>query len=195
MEFNSVLRKRRSVRKFLPGQMTEPELDEILLAGISAPIGSNLYKDIHITVVQDKDIMLKMSLANDARMKDSKIAEEIMGYYASGEKEKPAPLPFFGAPTVIVVSHRAQTLQPGIEYANVTSVVQTMHLAATSLGIGSVYIWGIFEAMRLNPKLDYTGLLKLPGNFSPLMGLVVGYPAKPLNEQEIKPDRIPVNYI
>jgi len=195
MEFNKVLRERRSTRKYSSEQITKAELDEILLAGINAPIGSNLYKDIHITVIQDKDVMAKMCAAANLRLKDRAVYEKLAGEIIAGGKELPQPIPFYGAPTVIIVSHRAQTIQPGIEYANVTSVVHTMHLAATNLGLGSVYVWGILESMRLNPELDRTALLNLPDDFFPLMGLMVGYPANPLVEQDFIPEKIPVNYI
>ncbi|MDR2356984.1 MAG: nitroreductase family protein, partial [Oscillospiraceae bacterium] len=158
MEFNEILKKRRSCRKFADAQITKAELDEILLAGINAPVGSNLCRDIHITVVQDRNVLEALCAASNKRLQDRatlrKLTEEI-----DSEKDTPTAVPFYGAPTVVIVSHRTQDLQPGIEYANVTSVVQTMHLAATNIGLGSVYVWGILEAMRLFPELDNSALL------------------------------------
>ena len=52
-----------------------------------------------------------------------------------------------------------------------------MHLAATALGLGSVFMWGSLEAMRVIPELDNTSILNLPEGFEPLIGLAVGYPA------------------
>jgi nitroreductase len=194
MDFNEVLKKRRSCRKFGNGQIAKAELDEILLAGINSPVGSNLCRDVHITVVQDKNVLEALCAASNKRLQDrvtlKKLTEEI-----DSEKDTPTMVPFYGAPAVIIVSHRKQDLQPGIEYANVTSVVHTMHLAATNIGLGSVYVWGILEAMRLFPELDNSALLNLPDGFSPLMGLMVGYPVKPPPERELKKDKIAVNYI
>ena len=195
MEFNDILRKRRSTRRFSSTQVKQEDLDDILLAGLSAPIGSNLNRDIHITVLQDADIMQKLCAAQEVRMKDRDLARKIKGDVVSAGNEQPVPLPFYGAPTVIIVSHRAQTIQPGIEYANATSVVHTMHLAATAQGLGSVYVWGIFEAMRMNPEMDCTSLLKLPDAFSPLMGLMVGYPDKPLAIRDIDEKKFPIVYL
>ena len=60
MEFKKVLEMRQSTRKFLDKQISEEELEIILRAGNHAPIGSALYEDIHITVVQDQEILLKL---------------------------------------------------------------------------------------------------------------------------------------
>jgi nitroreductase len=199
MEFDKVLKMRRSCRKFRDAEITKAELDAILLAGCSAPVGSNLYRDVHITVIQDKTVLEKLSAATVRRMQDPLMREKmkkIIGEMAERAQEAaPAVIPFYGAPAVIIVSHRNQDLQPGIEYANVTSIIQTMHLAATNMGLGSVFIWGILESMRIYPDLDKSALLNLPDGFSPLMGLSVGYPVKPLEERGLKQDNIAVNFI
>ena len=70
-----------------------------------------------------------------------------------------------------------------------------MHLAATDLGLASVFMWGSLEAMRIYPRFDHTDLLQLPENFEPLLGLAVGYPEKPLKEKELRKDKIEVNYL
>lgn len=106
------------------------------------------------------------------------------------EAVKRTPDPFYGAPAVIFVSHRKQELQPGIEYANAAGIVTAMHLAATALGLGSVYIWGVLEAMRVYPQFDHTDLLQLPEGFEPLLGLAIGHAAvqalpRPLTDTKI----------
>jgi nitroreductase len=94
---------------------------------------------------------------------------------------------------VIFVSHRNQTVQPGIEFANAACVVYSMHLAATELGLGSVFMWFALESMRELPELDHSRLLNLPDGFAPLMGIAVGHPAKPLRARPLNPDKISVN--
>ncbi|MDR2443663.1 MAG: nitroreductase family protein [Deltaproteobacteria bacterium] len=195
MEFNTVLRLRRSVRKFQERQVEQAVLNEILKAGQSAPIGSNLYRDLHLTILKDRLIMKSLYAAQEKQLQDTVFADKVVKEVLNSGNDPPTRVPFYGAPVVIDVSHRLQELQPGIEIANVTSVVQTMHLAATNLGLGSVYVWGIFESMRMHPELDQTSLLNLPENFRPLMGLMLGYPAKPLIERDIKVNRIRVNIV
>lgn len=88
-----------------------------------------------------------------------------------------------------------QELQPGIDWANITSVTSLMHLEATNLGLGSVFMWGALESMRLFPELDHTSVLELPEGFVPLIGLAVGYPAKPLEPRKKHHEPISVNFV
>ena len=195
MDFDEVLRKRRSTRTYLDEPLKAEEIDAVLLAGANAPIGSNLIRDVHLTVLTDKAVMSLLCDAADLRHSDQEYYQKVAGEIIAAGKERPHNKPFYGAPAVIIVSHRRQDLQPGIEYANVTSVVHTMHLAATSLGLGSVYVWGILEAMRLNPELDRTSALGLPPDFEPLMGLMLGRPKLPLKDRPLTPGKLPVNYV
>ncbi len=104
MEFEKVLQLRQSTQKYLPKQISDDHLQALLDVANRVPVGSKLYKDIHLTVVQNQEIL-------------------------------------YDSPMVIFVSHRKQELQPGIEWANVASVVNEMHLTATNMGLGSVYMW------------------------------------------------------
>lgn len=195
MDFDEVLRRRRSNRKFTDEQINKAELDKLLLAGCSAPVGSNLYRDLHMTVVQDKQILHALHTAFGRRLRDREAMKKIAGAMPRTARDASAILPFYGAPTVIILSHRRQELQPGIEYANTACVAMTMHLAAVNLGLGSVLAWGVFEAMRLYPELDNSALLGLPAGFVPLMGLMVGYPAEPPGERDLDPKKIAVDFI
>ena len=195
MDFNEVLRRRRSTRVFLDEPVTRAELDEVLLAGLNAPVGSNLIGDVAVTVLTDRKVMAELCRAFDKRREDKAFMEKAAGGIVRAGSERPHRLPFYGAPVVIIVSHRVQDFQPGIEYANATSLVHTMHLAATNLGLGSVYVWGILEAMRDFPELDRTDLLNLPENFKPLMGLMLGRPKVPLKERAMRPDKLAVNHV
>ena len=192
MEYFEVLRLRQSNRKFTPEQISVQQLSDLLLSANAAPTGSNLYKDIHLTVVQDKEVLKKLSQASDKRREDTERMKQILGESAL---TRPRREPFCGAPTVIFVSHRKQDAQPGIEFANAMCVAYSMHLAATDLNLGSVLIWGIIEAMREIPELDNTALLNLPDNFEPLMGLAVGYSEAELTARDINPSKMTVNYI
>ena len=198
MEFEKLLRMRQSTRKYQDIQISEEQLQKIIDAGNRAPIGSNLYKDVHLTIVQDQKVLLKLCEAAWKRFSTKQKAEEIAGDTLDKSDNSPSekrPNLFYGAPTVIFVSHRKQDLQPGIEWANVTSVVDQMHLAATDLGLGSVYMWSALESMRMIPELDHAELLQLPEDFEPLIALAVGYPAKELEELELRHQPFECNWI
>ncbi|ACL20188.1 nitroreductase [Desulfitobacterium hafniense DCB-2] len=96
---------------------------------------------------------------------------------------------------MIFVSHRKQNLQPGIEFANVTCIAYSMHLAAACLGLGSVFIWGSLEAMREIPELDNTAVLNLPDDFEPLLGIAIGHPEQKFKARDLRTDKLAINYL
>ncbi|MBR6812538.1 MAG: nitroreductase family protein [Oscillospiraceae bacterium] len=195
MEYFELLKKRHSVRKFTGEPVSDEQIECILKAANAAPVGSNLYKDIHLTVVKDRDLLYRFAEAARYRMKDKETMREITKTIPGQGTQKKEMDPFYGAPVVIFVSHRRQTLQPGIEYCNVASVVLAMHLAAADLGLGSVFMWGSMEAMRIYPQFDRTDLLKLPENFEPLLGIAIGYSAMEPKERDLTTEKIGINRI
>ena len=196
MEFEEVLRSRQSTRKYLAKQISDGQLQALLEAANRSPVGSKLYRDIHLTVVQNQEILLKLCEAAWERFSSRQKVEEIAGETLDKTETKEIRINlFYDAPTVIFVSHRRQTLQPGIEWANAASVVNEMHLAATDMGLGSVYMWGALESMRMIPEKDHTALLELPEGFEPLIALAVGYPAEELRERPVSHEMITTNYI
>jgi nitroreductase len=196
MDFIEILRSRRSTRKFTEERISKEELSEILLAANAAPIGSNLYENIHLTVVQSRDVLDKLGQAGSKIWADKARLNKLLGSYKPEADKPDVPHdPFHGARTVIVVSHRKQDVQPGIEYCNVACVVYSMHLATVNLGLGSVFMWFPFESMRVMPELDHTDLLSLPDDFEPLLGLAVGHLSGALPVRNLSTDKISRNTI
>lgn len=198
MELKNILELRQSTRSFTDQPLTEDQIRQLLLAANRAPIGSSMYQDIHLTVVQDQDILLQLCQAAWERFSSREKMKEIAGEAADrtpDDSPQAKPNLFYGAPVVIFVSHRKQTVQPGIEYSNAACVVNQMHLAATDMGLGSCYMWGALESIRMLPHLDNTHLLQLPKDFEPLIGLAVGYPQQPLDKPTYSHKPMSVNYI
>jgi nitroreductase len=198
MNYLDLLKQRSSTRKFSSEQISEHELSIILLAANGAPVGSNMYRDIHLTVVQNRETLDKLAQAAVRRSVDKKRMKEIVGdteFKIDDEKTVKAHDPFYGAPTVIFVSHRNQNIQLGIEYSNAACVVFSMHLATVELGLGSVFMWHTLESMREIPELDNSHLLKLPDGFSPLLGIAIGHPVKEPKIRELRADKINTDYI
>lgn len=194
MDFSQLLSLRQSTRKFRQEPLPRQELQKIIDAANRAPIGSNRYEDIHLTVMEDQRKLLQLCEAAWKRFSSRAKIRDIAGDTASDDAPAKINL-FYDAPAVIFVSHRRQTAQPGIEWANVAVVATIMHLEATNLGLGSVFMWGALESMRLFPELDYTSVLELPDDFVPLLGLAIGYPSKPLEANKKHHPPFAVNFV
>ena len=196
MEFLELLASRSSCRKCTDEPVSREDLHHILLAANAAPIGSNRTEDIHLTVVENRAVLDQLSIAMQRRMQDkaamSNITEKVRDENAKSFKKID---PFYGAPTVIFISHRKQDVQPGIEYSNVTTVASMIQLAATELGLGSVFMWGSLEAMRMYPEYDNTAVLNLPEGFAPLLGVAIGHKAMEKASKELTADTFSINYL
>jgi nitroreductase len=176
MEFGDVLKLRRSTRKFSNGDLTEAEIDAILAAGEAAPTGSALYKNVHLTVLRDRELIQALAGPAEERKKDPEVQKALAaaGVDLKARASQSSGPAFYGAPVVYIVSHRKLPAAPGITFCNAAIVAYTMHLAATDRGLGSVLIWGILEAVRLRPELGLYEKLGLPEDFEPLLGVVAG---------------------
>ena len=198
MDFFELMKRRTSSRKFTAEELTAEEIDQILNAGMRAPVGSNRYKDLHMTVVQDRMLLQKLSEAAVIRRSNTEEMARIINNVSNAEEileQANAYDPFYHAPAVIFVSHRKQDLEPHIEWCNVASVVLAMHLATVEMGLGSCFMWFALDSMRRMPEMDHTDLLGLPENFEPLLGLAIGHIEKPLEERQIPENRIGITRI
>ena len=198
MDYYELLKKRTSSRKFTDEALSEEEIAKILEAGALAPVGSNRYKDLHFTVVQDKEVLRKLAEASLIRRSNTKEMAAIINNVSNADEileQSNAYDPFYHAAAVIFISHRKQDLEPHIEWCNVASVTLAMHLATVELGLGSCFMWFALDSMRRIPELDHSNLLNLPEDFEPLLGLAVGHIEKPLPDRSIDTGRIARNDI
>ena len=79
-----------------------------------------------------------------------------------------------------------------IEYCNVACAIENMTLCATSLGLGSVYLWGFLKKLRKHPEV--VAVLGLPEGYTVLSALAVGPAPEPVAPHEPK-GRIEVDYL
>ena len=198
VDFFDLIRIRQSVRHFKDEQISQGDLAAILLAANSAPVGSNMNRNTHLTVVQRRDVLDRLSEAAYKRYEDKVMMRKLTEALA-GDIDVDAHVknfdPFYGAPTVIFVSHKKDDPQPGIEFANSMCVAYTMHLAAADLGLGSVFMWFALESMREFPEMDNSHILEQPEGFEPLIGIAIGYPERELKTRDIRPDKFTSNYL
>ena len=149
---------RKSTRAYGPQPVSEEALDAILKAGFAAPVAMARYDSLHITVVQDEDLIRQI---ND-------LTAELF-FRRTGTRKNTD----FGARTLLFVSTAQGDLPPEMAHANVGIVVENMVLAATDLGIDSVILGGAPRAMAPIPELVRS--LGAPEGFKPILGIALGY--------------------
>lgn len=164
MDTSKALASRKTVRRFKSQQITEIELDTILRAGGSAPVGMGEYASLHLTVIQKKDLLERIS----------KSAGSLTG---NTEMDM-----MYGAPTLVIVSAKENRTIPNIQYLNTGCVMENMLLAATDLGIGSAYLVGILTAFG---NAELLKELNLPADFHPVSAAAFGYPDEAFREEEM----------
>ena len=173
MQTLEAIEKRVSVRKFKSEQISEENLQKILKAGMSAPVGSGAYDSLHITVCQNMDIL------NQVGDMVSDMVEKMLGKRMDKN---------FGAPTCIFVSAKPG-MMPGIEMANAACVLENMLIAATDLGIDNI-IWGggavVIQDDEMKEKFG------IPESFKPVLCASFGYAE---TEEPVKKHTISYNRI
>ena len=174
MEFMDIIHARRSTRAYTSEQITKEELEAIVEAGRTAPIAGADFSMSHMTVVQSPELIEEIRSACQLTRKDGTLVD-----------------PTYGAPTLIFVSATGPS-DDMIEYSNVACAIENMALAATSLGLGSVYLWGFLRKLRKRP--DVVAKLGLPEGYSILSALAVGHAVEPVEPREPK-GRIAVTYL
>ena len=161
MELFDVINKRFSNRKFLEKQISNEDLDRILNAGMQAPVGRGRYEDMHITVIQDKNLLDEINRLSDRSV-------------------------FYNAPTLIIIS--AKDDGHGLDKENSACVAMNMLLAATDLGLASIYLNLVIDLIK---NSDILNKLNLPLGFVPIVGVGLGY----ADGSHITEHKIDVNYI
>lgn len=157
MEALEAIAKRTSTRKFKEIQISEENLQSILKAGMSAPVGSGLYDSLHITIIQNMEIL---NAIGDA------VTEMVSEKFGKRMDKN------FGSPTMIVVSSKPAVF-PGVEYANAACVIENMAIAATSLGIDNVVWAGPTAVISKDAAIRST--INIPDGFNPILCISFGY--------------------
>ena len=165
METFKTIATRRSVRSYASEQITEEALMTILKAGGAAAMGMRSYNRLHMSVVQNKELLTRMN----------KNIGQMMVRFAPDKTNNDFT---FGAPTMIIISCKdpENTPMKGMHYINSGCVVQNMMLAATELGLGSFVLGMASDAIKNDPQLQSD--MNIPSDFTPLFGLALGYDAE-----------------
>lgn len=155
MNFLEIAKSRCSVRSYSDKKVEQEKLDKILYAAHVAPTAANL-QPVRLIAVQSDEGLNKIGKAAN----------------------------IYGAPLAIIVcsEHNIAWTRPfdGKQTVDIDASILTDHmmLAATDLGLGSVWIC-YFKPDIISREFD------LPDNLEPINILAVGYS----NEQPVDPER------
>lgn len=167
---------RRSIRNFNGEAITENELAEILKAAYAAPVGRAMYDTLSLTVISNKEVLSKWE----------KHMATVTG--------NPDMHPFYGAPTIILVSSAMPSApMSNVNYSNAATVVHNMALAATELGVGACHIWGAVGVLNGNAELVKE--LKVPEGMTLCCAIALGHFDGKYELREIEDNRIKTEYV
>lgn len=157
-EVIQTIAKRSSTRGYTAEPITEEELHILLEAGLQAPTAANR-QEIHFTVLKGNHPVLQEMEEEKNRLRG--IAAPEHNFY-------------YEAPVVIVLSadseFRWSALDAGI-------AVENMSLAAEELGLGSLMIGCIYDALRGEKKEYFSKALQLPDKYEYEIAIAVGHKA------------------
>lgn len=152
------VKKRSSTRGYTREALTDADLETLLHAGLQAPTAANR-QEVHFTVLKDGNPILH-ELEEEKNSLRGLSALEHNFYYE--------------APVVVVLSadsaFRWGTLDAGI-------AVENMALAAEGLGLGSLIIGCIYDALMGEKKEYFSKALKLPENYEYKIAIAFGHRA------------------
>lgn len=129
-EVLATIARRRSIRRFKPGQISEADLKAILNAGLQAPTGHN-DQSCYFVVVQDKRLITEMSDGSKQEMQKA-----ALDWIAAAGRVENYNI-YYSAPTVIIVSARRDAVSP---VPDACAAIENMLIAAESLNIGGCWI-------------------------------------------------------
>ncbi len=176
METLNAIFNRKSIRTYTGKKISEDKLKKILKAAKAAPVGMGKYDTVHITVIENPELLKEIDI-NTAN---------IFGI--------PDIHPLYGAPTLVVVSVKPEGKTPNnTEYSNAAIITHNMALASVDSGIGGCHIWG--AVMALNENQNLVKQLNLPDGFVPCCGITLGETQEQYTPQDIPENRVGTNFI
>ncbi|MBI4523280.1 MAG: nitroreductase family protein [Deltaproteobacteria bacterium] len=142
-ELSAIIRKRRSVRVYKSGKVTEKQLNSILEAGRWAPSGANT-QPWELVITRDRAKMRRVRQIYDNEWKRRKAEDPV--HYKGLKKDYVGDVSILvlvlGDPRTMRVY--LTTRQPGdrekLFQASIANAVEHMMLAAASMGLGTVWV-------------------------------------------------------
>lgn len=154
-EFIETLKKRRSIRKFKPNMPAKEDLEQIVEAGLYAANGMGKQGTI-VVAITNKEVRDRLSAANAS-------------FFPGGREGFD---PFYGAPAVLVVLGSKEV---GTSLYDGSLTMGNMMAAATSLGLGSIWIHRAKEEFETDEWKQFLAELGVEGEWQGIGHCAVGY--------------------
>lgn len=176
----SVIDERRSIRSFENKELTQDEIELLRLAVLSVPTAMNL-QELKYSFILDPYVIeeISQSVIKTFEQEDNKEAlERIRNRHTSI---------FYGAPLIVTISAPS-----GNHYSEVNAgiAVQTLALAAQSMGLGSCIIGMSRAAFTGNKAQKCKELAKIPTDYNFIISIAIGHPAISKEPHDKNPDNI-----
>ena len=157
-EVLNAIAKRSSTRGYTDQKLTDEELNKLLLAGLQAPTAANK-QEIHITVVDgDNPILAELEeLKNQLR-----------------DIQNPPSNFYYGAPVVLFISADAEYYWSKIDAG---IAVENIAIAAEGMGLGSLIIGCIKDALYNEKREYFAKALQLPEGYEYEIAIALGHKA------------------
>jgi nitroreductase len=172
---NDVLKNiysRRSIRDYLPDDVPDSVIQELILAGTYAPSAANK-QPWRFVVIKNRELIKKLSDKAKEQWKElacQSTKPELIGL--ANMVSRPSFNIFFNAPLLIMIFSDPDAFSPEIDC---TLAAENMMLAARSLGIGSCWIGlgaPLGQVQTIMEDLGVPSVCRLVGC------LIFGYPVK-----------------
>jgi nitroreductase len=161
----SVIKTRRSIRKFKSTQIPYEDLQEIVDCGLYAPSGMNQQK-WHFSVVQDKNVLDRMVNVIKENMLTS--GNEM---FAKNAKNSSFSV-FYNAPTVVLITAEKNAMFTQFDCG---AAAENIALAAVAMDIGSCII-AMSGFLFTGPNADDLKKdLGVPSNYDHIISIALGY--------------------
>jgi len=184
-----IIYARRSVRDYLPDEVPDDMIQEIIQAGCHAPSAVNK-QPWRFVVIKDRELMKKLAeKAREMWMERDKSASNPEIIKLADMVSRPGFNIFYNAPLLIMVFSHPSAFSPQIDCA---LAAENMMIAARALGIGSCWI-------GLGSPLGQVGSimkdLDVPEECKLVACLIFGYPVKLLERTPKRVENVILNWI
>lgn len=152
------IKERSSTRGYTCEPLTDEERNILIHAGLQAPTATNK-QEIHFTVIEGDHPVLKELEEEKNRLR--RISGPEHNFY-------------YEAPTVIILSADREFKWSPVDAG---IAVENIALAAQELGLGSLIIGSIYDALRGERREYFSKALKFPENYEYEIAIAVGHKA------------------